>query len=135
MDQEYDGGCLCGAVQYHVKGPFIRFFFCHCSRCRRASGTAHAANAFTRASNVEFTRGAEKVKTFKLPEAKDFARAFCSECGSPVPYTASDGKVSVVPVGSIKNFSARKVDGQKFWADRADWYESGLAAPKQDGER
>jgi hypothetical protein len=34
------GGCLCGAVRYEVRGPFLRVSHCHCSRCRRHSGTA-----------------------------------------------------------------------------------------------
>lgn len=133
MAQDYEGTCLCSAVKYKVSGPFIRFFFCHCSRCRKSTGTAHAANAFTRATNVTFTQGADKVKLFRLPEAKDFSRAFCTDCGAPVPYTSTDGKVSVVPVGSLTHFDARKVDGQMHWDSRADWYEDGLQAVKKTG--
>jgi len=133
MADQYNGTCLCGAVTYKATGPFIRFFFCHCSRCRKSTGTAHAANAFTRATNVEFTSGQDKVKIYKLPEAKDFSRAFCTECGSPVPYTASEGKVSVIPVGSITNFDARKVDAQQHWDSRAAWYEEGLQSVKKSG--
>ena len=131
MDQEYEGTCLCGAVKYGVKGPFIRFFFCHCSRCRRASGTAHAANIFTRAGNVEFMSGEDRIKRFDLPEAKQFSRAFCSECGSAVPYVSRDGKVHVVPAGSITGFQGRKVDANVHWDSHALWYEDGLAAPRK----
>lgn len=129
MAQEYEGKCLCGAVTYKVKGPFIRFFFCHCSRCRRASGTAHAANIFTRAGNVTFLSGEDKTRRFDAPDAEQYARCFCTECGSPVPYTSRDGKVQVVPAGSLTHFADRKVDANVFWDNRADWYDTGLTAP------
>jgi len=129
MTQEHSGSCLCGKVTFNVKGPFFRFFFCHCSRCRRSSGTAHAANIFTRATNVTFATGENLVKRFDPPDAEQFSRAFCTECGSPVPYVSRDGKVAVVPAGSLANFNERKVDGNMFWNNRAEWYEGGLAAP------
>ena len=134
MAQEYQGTCLCGAVKYNVKGPFIRFFFCHCSRCRRSTGSEHAANIFTRAGNVTFNSGEDKIKRFNLPEAEQYSRAFCTECGSPVPYTSRDGKVQVVPAGSIPKFADRKVDANVHWDNRADWYEEGLAAPRKTEE-
>ena len=33
------GSCLCGAVKYEVTGEPKRFYHCHCSRCRKATGT------------------------------------------------------------------------------------------------
>lgn len=134
MSQEFQGSCLCGAVKYNVKGPFIRFFFCHCSRCRRSTGTEHAANIFTRSGNVTFLSGEDKIKRFDLPEAAQFSRAFCTECGSPVPYVSRDGKVHVVPAGSLTHFDGRQVDANVHWDARADWYEEGLLAPRKTEE-
>ena len=39
------GTCLCGQIKFEVTPPFAGFRYCHCSRCRKASGSAHAANA------------------------------------------------------------------------------------------
>ena len=38
------GKCLCGVVQFRISGEFESFFLCHCSRCRKDSGSAHSAN-------------------------------------------------------------------------------------------
>ena len=38
------GSCLCGEVRFEVTGDFERFFLCHCGRCRKDTGSAHAAN-------------------------------------------------------------------------------------------
>lgn len=40
------GSCLCGAVKYEATGVATRFLHCHCSRCRKATGTGHASNLF-----------------------------------------------------------------------------------------
>ncbi|MCS6972640.1 MAG: GFA family protein [Turneriella sp.] len=131
MDKQFEGSCLCGKVRYVVKGPFLRFFFCHCSRCRRATGSAHAANLFTRAGNVTFTAGEDSIRRYDLPEAQHFSRAFCTICGSAVPYLSRDGRVHVVPAGPLGDFDARKVDANVFWDSRAVWYEDGLNAPRK----
>ena len=39
------GRCLCGTFEYTVDGSFGDVRYCHCSRCRRGSGTAFSANA------------------------------------------------------------------------------------------
>jgi hypothetical protein len=48
MTQTVTGSCLCGAVSFEVSGAFDSFFLCHCSRCRKDTGSAHAANLFWR---------------------------------------------------------------------------------------
>jgi hypothetical protein len=131
MSTMYEGTCLCGAVKYETSGPFFRFFFCHCSRCRRSTGSEHAANIFTRAGNVKFTSGENKIKRFDLPDAEQYSRTFCTECGAPVPYTSRDGKVQVIPAGSLQNFTDRKVDANVHWDSRAVWYEEGLTAVRK----
>jgi hypothetical protein len=40
MGEVVTGGCLCGAVRFEVELPFRRANACHCSRCRRHSGSA-----------------------------------------------------------------------------------------------
>jgi hypothetical protein len=40
-----DGQCLCGKVQYEVSGSLGEVRYCHCTRCRRATGSAFSANA------------------------------------------------------------------------------------------
>ena len=39
MDEPLRGSCLCGGVRFEVTAPFRRANHCHCSRCRKHSGT------------------------------------------------------------------------------------------------
>ena len=50
-DEVLTGSCLCGAVSYEVRGPFTRFGHCHCSRCRKASGSAHSTALYAIPAN------------------------------------------------------------------------------------
>ncbi|WP_456298502.1 GFA family protein [Devosia beringensis] len=47
------GSCLCGTVRYSVPDEFHAAFNCHCSQCRRATGSAFkpmAAISFERSA-------------------------------------------------------------------------------------
>jgi hypothetical protein len=77
------GGCLCGAVRYEIAGPLAGVQLCHCSQCRRASGSAFAANMPVRAEDFRITSGeGGALKAFESSPGKQ--RVFCGACGSPI---------------------------------------------------
>jgi hypothetical protein len=39
MTTRHYGSCLCGAVRFEVEGSFECFFLCHCSFCRKDTGS------------------------------------------------------------------------------------------------
>jgi hypothetical protein len=38
MDDVRTGGCLCGAIRYHIAAPPVEALYCHCRICQRAHG-------------------------------------------------------------------------------------------------
>ena len=130
MDAWITGGCLCGLVTYRLRGPFRKFYFCHCSRCRKSSGSAHGTNIFAGPHALEWLSGKERVQDFALADAKFFNKSFCSRCGSPVPHKARSGEFIIVPAGSLDQDPGALPDNVIFWESRAPWYEAGCAAPK-----
>lgn len=99
-EQRLQGGCLCRGVRYTVVGTPQRFYFCHCSRCRKVTGSAHAANVFVQGS-LTWDCGESQVAQFKLPEAERFTNTFCSRCGSRLPRAVPQRGVVIVPAGSL----------------------------------
>src|ERR1041385_7268775 len=77
------GSCLCGEVTYEVRAPFLRFAHCHCARCCKATGSAHATNLYVPPGQFSWTSRTDSVVRFDLPSAKSFATTFCGRCGSP----------------------------------------------------
>ena len=51
------GSCLCGAVHYEVHSALGPIVLCHCSKCRKANGSAFAANAVLNTRDFTLVRG------------------------------------------------------------------------------
>ena len=79
----YQGSCLCGTVRYEVRGELGTTVYCHCSRCRKANGTAYATNAPVAEKDFAVVAGAEMLKEF-FNAATGTHRVFCANCGSPI---------------------------------------------------
>jgi hypothetical protein len=116
------GSCLCGSVKFEVTPPFAAFRYCHCSRCQKASGSAHAANAFLPPTQFKWLAGESLVKLFKLPGAKRFAVAFCTECGTRVPHKT--GENMLIPAGVLDADPGVRPESGIFWKSKAAWYVS-----------
>jgi hypothetical protein len=116
--QKYSGSCLCKKVVFEILGEPQRFFLCHCSRCRKETGSAHAANLFFKDAEFQWLAGKENVKTFRLPDTR-FAKSFCVECGSALP-TFKDG-VALVPAGSLDCDINLSPNAHIFMGSKANW--------------
>jgi hypothetical protein len=116
------GSCLCNTVQYEVDLPFERFMYCHCSRCRKATGSPHAANGFVKPEAFRWTKGNEFVKRYDLPEAKRFGLQFCTQCGAKVPHHTRDHSWMVIPAGSLDEDPLSRPQAVVFWGSRAPWF-------------
>lgn len=128
MSKAIKGGCLCGRVQYQVSGPFDAFHLCHCSQCRRSTGTAHAANIFTTEDRLEWLKGEALIKRYTPDEPDVISKSFCTHCGSLVPYTSLKSGRLIIPAGSLSEPPGIDPEDNIFWGDRADWYDAGLTA-------
>ncbi|MCA9674455.1 MAG: GFA family protein [Kofleriaceae bacterium] len=116
------GSCVCGAVAFRVDGPFTRFPYCHCSRCRKRTGSAHAANLFVPAAQFAWERGEELVRVFRLPTAPRWSNAFCTVCGSPMPWLARTGASVLIPAGALDDDPGLRPELNIHFASRAPWY-------------
>lgn len=113
------GSCLCGAVRYEATGEPKRFLHCHCSRCRKATGTGHASNLFLQPGALRWLSGQEKLRSFKVPQAQRFTNVFCEICGSRLPRQAGDAVV--IAAGSLDDEPPMKPQGRIFQGSRAAW--------------
>src|SRR5947207_1671695 len=79
-----EGGCSCGAVRYQVTGEPIMVGICHCTSCRKATGSVFMAYADW-PPEAFVTTG--EVRTFD-------GRTFCPNCGSRL-YQLSEDHVEI----------------------------------------
>lgn len=126
------GSCLCKTVQYEVEVPFARFVYCHCSRCRKSTGTAHAANGFAKPGDFRWVAGEAAIRRYDMPEAKRFATQFCGNCGGKIPHLTRDGAAMVIPAGSLDEDPGMKPQRVIFWASQAPWFREAAEMPRHD---
>lgn len=126
------GSCLCGAVKYEASGEAKRFLHCHCSRCRKASGTGHASNLFLQPGTLKWLAGEDQVRAFKVPEAKRFTNTFCATCGSRLPRQAAGTDIVLIPAGSLDDEAPIAPQGRIFYGSRASWSCGGDELPVFD---
>jgi hypothetical protein len=120
------GSCLCGSVRYAVEAPFKLFQYCHCSRCRKISGSAHSANLLVVPEQFRWLTGQELVGSYDVPGAKYLKTAFCRQCGGRLPWEAKGGKTMVVPAGTLDEDPGIKPQWNIFCGSRVAWFvESG----------
>src|SRR5258708_35316531 len=115
------GSCLCGGVNLEIELPFDRFVNCHCSRCRKATGTAHATNAIVKPDAFRWIAGESHVVRYDLPSARSFATCFCRLCGSPLPHLTRSGREVIVPAGSLDDDPGGTPEAPICWSSRAPW--------------
>ncbi|EDM78452.1 hypothetical protein PPSIR1_33094 [Plesiocystis pacifica SIR-1] len=128
----HQGSCLCGAVRFEIEGPFDQFALCHCSRCRKGTGSVHGANLFATKAQLNWTSGADAVRSFALAGTRH-ARSFCSRCGSAMPSTQMEGKLLVVPAGSLDTDLESLPTAHILCDDRANWEDVVAGAPRFPG--
>ena len=118
----YKGSCLCGAVHYEISGSLGPVVVCHCSRCRKASGSAFNAMSPVPSSNFRIVRGEESLRIYSNDSG--IHRIFCGACGSPII-----GKRDSIPetvrvrIGTLDTTIEKKIAAHIFVGSKAEWYE------------
>jgi catechol 2,3-dioxygenase-like lactoylglutathione lyase family enzyme len=118
------GECNCGAIQFEVDGDLSGIFVCHCSICRRATGSNGIAVVVVANDELRWVRGQDHITTWQKPNA-DWQTWFCRICGSPVP-GRNDAARMFVPAGTITaGAEALRVSHHLWVGSKAAWDEIG----------
>ena len=115
------GSCLCGAFRFTVTGSLGDVRYCHCSQCRRGSGTAFSANARIHRSQWSLEGPRDQVTEFE--HKPGMFKAFCSRCGSPL-YARSSGDPDDIRVrlGGFEGDLDVRITGHVWTSSKASWY-------------
>jgi len=123
------GECNCGAVVFEVAADLVDVFVCHCSICRRSSGSNGMAVVLVNNEQFRWLRGQDQVATWEKP-GTDWQKWFCRTCGSPLP-GINDGTRMFVPAGLISEGADSLKVAHHIWVDsRAVWDEIGDAGKR-----
>lgn len=120
------GSCLCSGVKFevaHVVGPFE---LCHCTRCRKASGSAFAAGLGTLRKDFRVVQGLDLIRTYEAPirEAPPpYRNCFCGRCGSPLPDVVSSSSWLEIPAGLLDDDPRLRPDKHIYVDFKSPWFD------------
>ena len=128
----YEGGCLCGAVRFEIEGGIRNIVYCHCSRCRKAQGSAFAANGIVAAEGFRIVGGEDRLTGYESTPGQ--TKYFCSSCGSPIISRTESRPGEVrVRLGTIESEITERPEAHIFAGSKACWEEITGDLPQYDG--
>jgi hypothetical protein len=113
------GSCMCGAVRYAVVDAFEYAMNCHCSQCRRTTGSAFKPLAGIAREQLRVTQGTEALMLYGEAEGHD---AHCETCGSLLYSVVREGKYVHVAMGTLIDTPTIRPTCHIFVGSKAPWF-------------
>ena len=114
------GKCLCGVLQYEVEDAFRYALNCHCSDCRRATGSTFKALAGIERHKLRVISGSERILIFGDGQSDHDVR--CEVCGSLLYSVVREGAFVHVTMGSLVDSPKIRPTKHIFVSDKAPWF-------------
>ncbi|CAN5254233.1 GFA family protein [soil metagenome] len=124
------GKCFCGAVQYEVADAFLYAMNCHCSNCRRTTGSAFKPFAGIEREKLALLAGADDLLVYGDDKAND---THCKACGSLVYSVVRDGAYVHVAMGSLVDAPSIRPTRHIFVGAKAPWFTITDELPQYEG--
>lgn len=127
----YHGSCLCGAVKFRIENKIKDIIYCHCSRCRKAQGSAFATNANVATTDFKFITGENNLSHYQSSTVQ--TKSFCKTCGSPIMSRNSSIPENIrIRLGTIESDISELPEAHVFVASKANWEEISGTLPQYD---
>ena len=124
------GKCLCGAVHYAVADEFTYAMNCHCSDCRRATGSAFKPIAGIERHKLAITQGRDQLLVYGEENAGDM---HCGKCGSFLYSVVRDGMFVHVTLGTLVDAPSIRPSAHIFVGSKAPWFTITDDLPQHQG--
>ncbi len=124
------GGCRCGAVRYEIDGRTSSVWLCHCSKCRRGSGSAFAASSLCRRTAFRWVSGQDAIVEYETPSG--YPCRFCRTCGAKLPLVREAAGQVVLPAGALAGEPVPRLLRHIFVLSKAPWWEIADELPQFD---
>ena len=114
----HTGSCLCGGVQFEIKGKVRGVVACHCSQCRKSSGHFWAATQVD--TDKLIFKSDETLSWFR--SSGTARRAFCDHCGSTL-FWQQDGEGKTSISAGAFDTGDLAISKHIYVKDKGDYYE------------
>jgi hypothetical protein len=124
------GECFCGTVRYAVPDAFEYALNCHCSNCRRTTGSAFKPFAGIVRDRFSVTRGEDNLMIHGDATNHD---AHCRRCGSLLYSLVRGGAFVHVAMGTLVDSPSIRPTAHIFVGSKAPWFSITDDLPQYQG--
>ena len=122
--------CYCGHVELTVEDAFVSAFYCHCSRCRRQTGSAFAALGCIEVEKFSISAGQDAVE--RSPSTADGHAAVCGRCHARLYAIVRAQRYVHIPLGILSDAPSIRPGSHIFVGSKAPWYTITDGLPQYD---
>ena len=117
-----EASCLCGRIIFTIHGELSSARTCHCTTCRKFSGTSPAAWAMARAADLRIDPEADLEAAVTRYDSGRGIRCFCARCGSPVWFESKDySDIVMIPLGVLDDGDVPTPSAHIFVGSKPGW--------------
>jgi hypothetical protein len=93
------GGCQCGAIRYELRAAPLGVWACHCTQCRRQTGSAFGLSMAVPLDALVFPGETPAVWTRTADSGNIVDCLFCPRCGSRIAHRRHqhEGRITLKP--------------------------------------
>lgn len=119
QSRSLSGKCMCGAIKYRVDDAFLYALNCHCSNCRRTTGSAFKPFAGIERGKLRLVAGAEELMRVGEEDTHD---AHCGKCGSLLYSVVREGAYVHIAMGTLADVPSIRPSAHIFVGSKAPWF-------------
>ncbi|ODN41920.1 GFA family protein [Piscirickettsia litoralis] len=119
--KQLTGSCLCNNIEVSLPDDFDYMGNCHCSECRKLSGSDYAAVGGIDSDKFQLVRGQEYLHIYHKSDETDIT--FCKNCSSTLFSRKKSSKKHNIRLGILDNPPRQKPSFHIFTKSKAPWSE------------
>jgi hypothetical protein len=119
--EQYKGGCVCGSVRFELDDHPDYVGACHCSTCKKRSGSDYGLSVPTDAENVKEFSGETKTLIRIGDSGNEVHYEFCPNCGTTVRWRVMLTGRQVFAAGAFDDMSWMDIHGEMYTDEAAPW--------------
>ncbi len=113
------GGCLCGGVRFEIEADALGIYQCHCSECRKVTGSAADSSCLVPSDRFRWLSGSADIRSYV--HGSGHRSDFCPNCGSPTPNEFKGKPYYWIPAGALENTSFPELKAHIYVGSKAEW--------------
>ena len=133
MPDTFEGGCACGEVRYRLASVPMFVNCCHCTECRRQTGSAFVINGVIETSRIDVVSGQPKAVAVPTGSGRPHDIYRCPTCR--IALWSDYGRrpaLRFVRIATLDNPAALPPNAQIFTRSKLPWVKLSQDIPAFD---